>query len=129
MIDPGTLAAAAVAALSPYLVEGGKEAAKAAGKETAAGALRLLDWLKGKLTGAGAEVLAEVEKAPQDADAQGALRLQIRKLLEREPALAGELERLLAGLPEPAKQQVLSQIGNDNHLAAVIGTGNTMNVS
>jgi hypothetical protein len=64
MIEIGPLAASAVAALAPYLVEGGKEFAKTVGKEAAGGGLRLLGWLRERLAGAGREALEDVEKAP-----------------------------------------------------------------
>lgn len=44
-----------MAALTPYLVAGGTEAAKTVGQEAATGAVKLLGWLKGKLGGSGAE--------------------------------------------------------------------------
>lgn len=43
---------------------------------------------------AAVEAAREVAKAPDDGDAQAALRLQLRKLLTEEPALATELEQL-----------------------------------
>ena len=64
-----------------------------------------------------------------DADAQGALRLQIRKLLEREPGLAGELETLQAEVPAADEAQSINQIGDRNRAAMVKGTGNTTTVS
>ena len=129
MTDPATLAAAAVALLSPYLVAGATEAAKTVGKEAATGGLQVLGWLRSKLTGAGAAALAEAEQAPQDTDAQAALRLQVRKLLEGDAALATELAALLAAVPKAARQQTLTQTGNENRAAVVDGTGNTVSVS
>lgn len=129
MMDPASLATAAVAVLSPYLVEGGKEMAKTVGKEAATGGLKLLGWLKGRLTGAGAEALAEVEQAPADQDAQGALRLQVRKLLEREPGLQEELRGLLATIPATLTGQKIEQVGDQNRAAAVAGQGHTVTVS
>ena len=129
MTDPVSLAAAAVAVVSPYLVAGATEAAKSLGKETATGTLKVIGWLRSKLTGAGAEALAEAEQAPQDAGAQAALRLQVRKLLEGNAALASELEALLAAVPRATKQQTLTQTGNENRAAVVDGTGDTVTVS
>ncbi|MFZ1431060.1 MAG: hypothetical protein WAS21_30405 [Geminicoccaceae bacterium] len=129
MTDPAELATTAVAMLSPYLAAGGTEAAKALGKESAAGVVKLLGWLKGRLTGSGAEALAEVETAPRDVGAQGALRIQVRRLLEGDAALVGELEVLLASLPEQAAGPSLVQQGDQNRAAVVGGRGNTVNVS
>ena len=70
-----------------------------------------------------------MEKTPQDADAQAALRLQVRKLLEGDGALAGELEALMAAVPKAGKQQTLTQTGNENRAAVVDGTGNTVSVT
>lgn len=53
----------------------------------------------------------------------------MRKLLEREPALAGELRALLAEVPEPRVQQIISQEGDQNRAVGVVGRGNTVNVS
>lgn len=127
MSDPAGLATTAVAVLSPYLAAGGTEAAKALGKEAAAGGVKLLGWLRGRLTGSGAEALAEVEAAPRDVDAQGALRIQVRRLLEGDAALASELEVLLASLPEPGPSIV--QQGDRNRAAVVGGRQNTVSVS
>lgn len=129
MTDPATVATATVALLSPYFVAGATEAAKTVGKEAAAGALQVLGWLRSKLTGVGVEALAEVEKAPQDADAQAVLRVQVRKLLEGEPKLTDELAALLAKASATAKVQKIVQDGNDNRAAVVDGTGNTVSVS
>jgi hypothetical protein len=46
---------------------------------------------------AAAEAVKEVAGAPEDPDAQGALRLQLRRLLEANPVLAGEVASLLGG--------------------------------
>lgn len=129
MTDPASVAEAAVELLSPYLVAGTTEAARKMGKEAAAGALQVLGWMRSKLTGAGVEALAEVEKVPQDADVQAALRVQVRKLLEGEPKLEGELAALLAQAPAPAKVMQVRQDGSDNRAAVVDGAGNTVSVS
>ncbi len=42
------------------------------------------------------EALTDLAAAPTDPDAQGALRIALRKLLERDAGLAGEIEALLA---------------------------------
>ena len=115
-MDPVTLATAAVAALAPYLVAGGTEAAKQAGQD-------LYAWLKAKLTPAGKAALAEVERAPQDGDAQRALRLQLRKQLEAEPALLTELARLVEAPPRAGPVQKADVVGDRNVVQQVVGTG------
>jgi hypothetical protein len=132
MMDAAVLAASAVGVLAPYLVEGGKEAAKTMGKEAAAAGLQLLGWLRERLTGAGGEALGDVEKEPADADAQAALRVQVKKLLEREPALAAELERLVSEAEKERPAGVTQsnvQAGDQNRAANVSGSGNAVNVS
>lgn len=129
MSDPAGLAVTAVAVLGPYLAAGGAEAAKTLGKEAAAGGLKLLGWLRAKLAGSGAEALAEVEAAPQDVDAQGALRLQVRKLLAGDAALAGELEALLASVAQPQAGPQIVQTGDGNRAALVVGQGHKVSVS
>jgi hypothetical protein len=53
----------------------------------------------------------------------------IRRLLEREPALAEELGALLAQLPPAPKLQALKQAGDNNRGAVVDGTGHTVSIS
>lgn len=99
-MDIAALAVAVTAFLAPllpYLLKGGEEAVKEVGKKFGAGI-----WDKGaellkKLHGAEEVERAakEVANAPEDPDAEGALRLQLRKLLKADPALAVEVSRLL----------------------------------
>src|SRR4051794_13002493 len=81
------LAAAAVAFIAPFLTEAGKEAAKTAGKETAGAGLRLLGWMRDKLTGRAKEALAELEEKPDSQLNQDDLRTQLAKSLEKQPEL------------------------------------------
>src|SRR4051794_3214467 len=110
-MDPVSLATAAVAVLSPYLVKGGKETAKTAAKD-------LFTWLKGKLTGRAAEALSDLEKAPAAEDNQADLRKQLVKVLEADPQLREELRRLL---PEaPAAGVTTQTIDQSNSLNAKV---------
>lgn len=129
MTDPASLAVAAVAALGPYFLAGATEAAKTVGKEAASGGLQVLGWLRSKLIGAGAEALVDTEKAPQDADAQAGLRVQVGKLLEGDPKLADELAGLLAKVEGGTKVQRIMEEGDNNRAVVVDGSGNTVNVS
>ncbi|HYO12314.1 MAG TPA: hypothetical protein VE685_03850 [Thermoanaerobaculia bacterium] len=85
----------------PYLVSGGEELVKAAGKAVGEGGLEMAKKLWARLRPkieekpAAAEAAQEVAKAPEDADAQGALRLQLRKILEADASLAAELAKLV----------------------------------
>jgi hypothetical protein len=85
----------------PFLVSGGEEAVRRAGKKVGEEGLEMAKKLWEKLRpkveaspeaqGAAKNVVAE----PDEADARAALRLQIRKLLEADPALASELAGLV----------------------------------
>jgi hypothetical protein len=114
MMDPASLAAAAVAVLSPYLVEGGKEAAKTAAKDVYA-------WLKGKLTGRVAEALGNLEKDPASKDNRADLREQLAKALEADPTLLAELRRILPeGAGAGATTQTIDQSRSSNAKAAQV---------
>ena len=87
-MDPVTLATAAVTVLGPYLVEGGKEAAKTAAND-------LYAWLKGKLTGRAAEALDDLEQDPSSELNRADLGKQLARALAADPALLADLRRLL----------------------------------
>ena len=128
MTDDATMAATAVAAVVPYLVEAGKEGAKALGKEAAAGAVSVLGWLKKRLSPGGRDALAKLEKTPDDADRQAALRVAVRDLLAEDAGLRAELARLLEAVPAAAIDQRLVQVGDHNTGVLVAGTGNRTSV-
>ncbi len=110
--DPAQLAPL-LAPLLPYLLEGGVELAKSAagelGKKLSADAWDGLKSLaarirqKAERKPALNEALADAQAAPADADAQAALRLQLKKLLTEDPALLAEAARLLASAPTESK--------------------------
>ncbi len=85
----------------PYLVSGGGELIAEAGKKLGEGAPEILRSLWAKLRPkveekpAAAEAAQDVAKAPEDADSQAALRVQLRKILEADPSLAAEISKLL----------------------------------
>jgi hypothetical protein len=97
LITVAQAAAAVLAPLLPYLVKGGEEALKEVGKKTGGAAWEagqsLWARLKGRIAGrpAAQEAAADVAKAPDDKQAQGALAWQLKKILEADPALAQEL--------------------------------------
>jgi hypothetical protein len=124
-----TMAATAVAAVVPYLVEAGKEGTKTLGKEAATGAVKVLGWLKDKLSPGGQEVLAKLEKTPDDADRQAALRVALKDLLAEDQTLKGELIKLLDGIPKTAIDQNLVITGDHNRAAQVAGDSNKTNIS
>jgi hypothetical protein len=87
--------AAAMAVLTPYLIEAGHSAAKTAGKEAAETGGKLLGWLREKMAPRGKEALAELEQKPDLASNQDDVRVQLTKLLEQNPGLVAELRALL----------------------------------
>jgi formylglycine-generating enzyme required for sulfatase activity len=103
MADPSLLAEALTILLTqslPYLLAGGKKVAGKAveeiGKQVGAGASEQVKAIWKRLRGkrpiaAAAKDLAQL---PDDSDAQGALRLQLKKLLAADPALADEIAAL-----------------------------------
>ena len=107
------LAAAAVGLLSPYLADAGAEAAKTVGKEAAGAGIKLLGWLREKLTGRGKEALAELEEKPGSQLNQDDLRTQLAKLLEKEPDLVPQLQALLseARVQEASMRQTIGAGG------------------
>jgi len=95
----------------PYLVSGGEGLVQEAGKKLGEGSLDLLKTLWSKLRprveekSAAAEAVQDVARAPEDPDAQAALRLQLRKLFEADSSLAAEAAEI-AKLLEAAKPNI-----------------------
>ena len=83
--------------LQPYLPVLLTEAAKASGKEVPEAAKAAWQVITERLRGkpAAAEALEDLRHTPDDPDAQAALRLQVRKLLATDEALAAQLADLL----------------------------------
>jgi hypothetical protein len=84
----------------PALLAGGQQALQEAagqlGKGTVEQAERLWSKLWPRLGSrpGGAEAAQDAARAPQDQEAQTVLRVQLRKLLTEDPALAAEIEQL-----------------------------------
>ncbi|GEM_PF-406785 len=84
----------------PYLLKMGERAAEEAGERLGAVAWEKAKALWGKLRPkveakpAAQEATRDLAAAPQDDDAQAALRLQLKKLLQEDEALAAEIARL-----------------------------------
>lgn len=95
-----------LAFILPYLLKGGVELAKSAagelGKQLSAdawdGLKHLVEKIQQKASARPAlqEALTDAQTSPTDPDTQAALRLQLKKLLAEDPALAAEAARLLA---------------------------------
>ncbi|HEX6902301.1 MAG TPA: hypothetical protein VF789_21465 [Thermoanaerobaculia bacterium] len=130
-MDAKTLADAITILLAPalpYLVSGGGELVKEAGKALGENAPEILKSLWSKLRPkveekpVAAEAVEEVAKAPEDADAQGALRIQLRKILESDPELAAEI----AGLVKEAQAAASYNATVTGGGAVGQGTGNVV---
>jgi hypothetical protein len=122
------LAATAVSVLAPYLTEAAKEAAKTVGKETAGGGLKLLGWMREKLTGRAKEALTELEDKPASQPNQDDLRAQLTKFLEKQPDLVPQLQELLPDTQPLGK--VISQIVRKGGKGSQInGDQNTVSIS
>ncbi len=102
-MDVTTLAkdvAAFLAPFLPYLLKAGEKAAEEAGKKLGGDAWDKAKSLWGKLRPrveakpAAQEAIKDAAAAPQDEDAQGALRQQLKKILAEDEALAAEVARL-----------------------------------
>jgi len=103
-----------LAPLLPYLLKAGEKAAEEVGRKLVGEAWEGFQALWGKLRPkvearpAALDAVQEVAAHPQDEDAQAALRLQLRRLLSEDPALADEVARWLATDRPPASVVVAS---------------------
>jgi hypothetical protein len=111
-MDPATLAAAALAAVTPYLLDAAKDAAK----QAAVGAGKAVwGWIKGKLTGeAGKEAVADLEKAPDAPENALALQAALTKVLKKEPESAAALAELLKARGVAVTTQTMTVTGDSN---------------
>lgn len=145
-MDPKILADALTTFLTPampYLVSGGGELVKEAGETLSE---KAPEWIKGlwaKLRPkveekpAAAEAVQDVAKAPEDVDAQAALRIQLRKILEADSSFAAEVAKLIeAAGPKTSYQAELHGSGaiaqgTDNVVAGAGGmaAGGSIKVS
>jgi hypothetical protein len=122
------LAAAAISSLTPYLIEAGKEAAKAVGKETAEAGFRLLSWMREKLGGRGKEALTELEERPDSQLNQDDLRTQLAKLLEKQPELVSELRTLLSAA-QTEINSLTQNVGAGGQGVQIEGNQNSASIS
>lgn len=123
------LAGQVVAFLAPYAKKLAGKAADAVTGEIAEAAGRLWGKVKAKLTGAAAkEAVADFEAAPDDADNQAALRKEIRKAAEGDPAFASEVRELVQTIEARGGRDAIVQTanvnGNHNVTTQIAGSGN-----
>ena len=121
-MDSDGLTKAAAAAAIGALTKAAAEPALAAGR-------RVWDWLKQKRGGEGGAVVAEVEADPSKRSAPAKVTAMLQDLLDAEPALAGELRRILdEGGGVQAITQSANVQGDNNTTAQAAGTGNTVSI-
>lgn len=126
-MDPSQLSQF-LAPLLPYLLKGGMELAKSAagelGKKLSAdawdGLKRLAEKIQQKTKAKPAlqEALTDAQNAPDDEDVIAALRLQLRKLLSEDQALAAEIARLW----DEAKAAGVTVTASGNRSVAIGGS-------
>ena len=128
-VTAAALASAAVSIVAPYLAELAKSGAGKLGEVGAAGVGKLWGRLTARLTGSGAEAAEDARKNPDDPDAQGALRLQLRKALEADPEFRAEIAALVAesGGGGSTATQTATQIG-DGNVQGQASHGGTVNI-
>jgi hypothetical protein len=127
MLDPSTitsLALSAVTALGPVL---NKAMEKGAEEVAKASATALFDKFRKRLKQTTAEeALHELVKQPEDAAAQGALNMQLRKALAVDPSLAGFLQQWIAESRSTMNvRQVANVQGDNNKTTQIVGSGNS----
>jgi hypothetical protein len=112
-----------IAPFLPFLLKGGEEAAKEAGKRMSgdtwekAKAIWTKLFPKLKAKPAAREAAEDVANAPDDEDSRAALRLQLKKLLAEDKALAEDIAQLM-------QQNSQAEAGADNIQQQVIGNEN-----
>jgi hypothetical protein len=126
LMDPVTLAAAAVSFVTPYLLGLGKEAAKGAAGEAGKS---VWTWIKGKLVSpAGAEAVGDVESDPKDPTNAQSLQLALTKALKADPDAAKALADLLKESGVSLSSQTATQVGDNNAVGQASG-GSSVNIT
>ncbi|MGQ5702015.1 hypothetical protein ACUJ46_08200 [Sandaracinobacteroides sp. A072] len=120
-MDPVTLSFTVVACITPYLIKVGEGAAEKVGEASVEAGVKMLGWMKDKLSGRAKEALEDLEKAPSQEDNQADLRKQLVKVLEANPAFADELAALL---PAPADSDTQTAIASGHGAVANVVKGN-----
>ncbi|HEX9074768.1 MAG TPA: hypothetical protein VF932_03280 [Anaerolineae bacterium] len=112
-MDPTVVAATVVSWLAPYIAKAGEVVTRKVGDE-------LYTAIKSRVADkpAAKEAIDDLEKAPGDADAQAALRLQIKKLLTEDKAFAAQLETMLNAAQAGGAQSTVNVTAKDRSVAA-----------
>ena len=132
MLEPISLATAAVTALSPYFLEAAKGAAGKVGDDAYAEAKKLASWLREKLLANDAKALDRVATDPGNTDKQAALRVSLSESLAANPELQSELaailQELAKSLPKFDANQNMNQVGDGNVGAQAAGQDIHINI-
>jgi len=75
--------------------------------------------------------VAELETAPADEDNQTLLRIQLKKVLEADPAFAEQVQALVSDIKKEGGApvtQILTITGDHNKSAQITGSDNTVNM-
>lgn len=138
-MDPTVLATEITAYLAlvlPYLAnmsqKAAEEASKKIGLDFLEKAIELVGKLRTKIDGkeAAQEAFNDVMASPEDKDAQAALRLQIKKILSEDEALAHEISDLWEGIKASSAKAIargdrsVAIAGNANNSIIIIGDSN-----
>src|SRR5437660_1347850 len=97
MVEPITLAAAAVTLLAPYLVKTGEAFASKVGEALAEKTATLYQTVKGQFAGDryAQETLARLEEAPESKGRQTGLEYLLTEQIENDPTFAERLRQLI----------------------------------
>lgn len=108
-MDPSTLATAATAFLSPYLVKAGEKAAETVGEKLPEVVGKVWNAIMATFKGkpAAEEASKDLVANPENEDNHAAFRKELRKVLEAEPTLAIELTRLLEKAQRESSESII----------------------
>ena len=127
----------------PFLIKGGEEAAKEAGKKFGVDAWEKAKAVWGKLNPkieakeAAKEAVEDLAVAPEDQDLQTVLRKQLEKLIAKDESLAQEILQIMkkdsstetANIPNiELKGDVQQQAGDNSKQIGQIGSAGTINL-
>ncbi|MBV6426133.1 MAG: hypothetical protein KIPDCIKN_00643 [Haliscomenobacter sp.] len=123
MMDPASLAAAVIAALTPYLVKGGEELAQGIGKD-------LWEQVKKPFkSDADKKKLEELKTKPEDAKTQGKVEGKLEELLAEDTDLAAQLNELLSRLPKSDGKTNTMTVTGDGNTSLQDVSGSTININ
>lgn len=138
-MDLAALAAVVTGAIAPclgFLLGLAGKIPEGAAQKLGEDGLAWLQKLWGKLKAAIAsnpaadEATRDLAQNPDDADLQAAFRVQVKKLLSADPALAAAIAQILSEQPAGVAASVsiqLTSVGNQNQaIGQVSGSGNTI---